>query len=84
MHTQISRVFINGNSQAVRIPQEFRLDVTRVAISRNAAGDLIIHPLPTDRGKAVLDALSRFDADFVALVEEDRADQPPVQEREEL
>ena len=84
MHTVISRVFINGNSQAVRIPQKFRLDVNRVAISRNEAGDLVLHPLPTDRGKAVLDAVSRFDADFVAIVEEDRAEQSSVQEREAL
>ena len=30
MQTSISRVFINGNSQAVRIPREFRLDAQRV------------------------------------------------------
>ena len=30
-----SRVFVNGNSQAVRIPQEFRLDTDRVEIFRD-------------------------------------------------
>lgn len=84
MHAQITRVFVNGNSQAVRIPQEFRLDVSRVAISRTESGDLLIHPLPTDRGKAVLEALCGFDADFARLLEEDRAEQLPVQERDEL
>ena len=33
MSTSItSRVFMNGNSQAVRIPQEFRLNTKRVEI----------------------------------------------------
>ena len=40
MSSLITRIFKNGNSQAVRIPQEFRLDTTQVEISRNANGDL--------------------------------------------
>ena len=58
MRKAISRVFMNGNSQAVRIPQEFRLVGSRVEISRNAEGDLVLHPMPTDRGAALLDALN--------------------------
>lgn len=84
MPTVISRVFMNGNSQAVRIPQELRLGVSRVAISRNEQGDLIVHPLPDDRGQALLDALDGFDADFVAALEAERAAQEPPQEREPL
>lgn len=44
MATLTTRVFNNGNSQAVRIPAEFRLDTDRVLISRNEQGDLILHP----------------------------------------
>jgi antitoxin VapB len=44
MTTLTSRVFNNGNSQAVRIPAEFRLSTQRVAITRSATGDQIIHP----------------------------------------
>jgi antitoxin VapB len=33
-----SRVFMNGNSQAVRIPAEFRLSSDRVQISRTPEG----------------------------------------------
>lgn len=84
MTTLISRTFQNGNSQAVRIPQEFRLEASRVAITRNEQGDLIIHPLPADRGVALLEALSAFDADFAALVEKDRQGQPALQDREDL
>jgi antitoxin VapB len=75
---------MNGNSQAVRIPQEFRLGVNRVEISRNDAGDLVIHPLSSDRGQALLEALDGFDDEFIGLLEEDRQTQAPVQEREPL
>ena len=84
MPSTISRVFMNGNSQAVRIPQEFRFDASRVEISRNADGDLVLHPVPTDRGAALLDALSGFDDEFVALLESGQAEQQAMQEREQL
>ena len=64
MSTLTTRIFKNGNSQAVRIPQEFRLDTTQVEISRNADGDLVIHSLPINRGAALLDTLKSFDEDF--------------------
>ena len=75
---------MNGNSQAVRIPQEFRLSCSQVEISRNKEGDLVIHAIPENRGKKLLDALSAFDDEWVAILEEDRHDQLPLQERELL
>jgi antitoxin VapB len=84
MPTLASRVFMNGNSQAVRIPQEFRLDARRVEISRTEQGDLLIHPIPENRGAALLAALTAFDDEFVAVLEADRAEQPVMQEREPL
>ncbi len=84
MTTTISRVFMNGNSQAVRIPQEFRLSSSQVEISRNADGDLVLHALPSDRGSALLDALRAFDRDFGRLLEDDQRDQAPMQDRETL
>lgn len=79
-----SRVFMNGNSQAVRIPAEFRLGTDRVQISRTADGDLLIHPCPAQRGQALLQTLAGFDADFVAALEEQQAQKLPVQDRELL
>jgi antitoxin VapB len=79
-----SRIFMNGNSQAVRIPREFRLESPQVEITRTDAGDLIIHPLPVDRGTALLEALAVFDADFVAALEAGRDEQQPLQERDAL
>ncbi len=87
MNTLPSRVFNNGNSQAVRIPAEFRLDTDRVTISRNEQGDLIIHPLRAERGAALLEALRAFsevDESFVAALEFELASGLPVQEREPL
>lgn len=84
MISLITRIFKNGNSQAVRIPQEFRLDTTQVEISRNANGDLVIHPLPIDRGAALLDTLKSFDEDFVNALEQNYQEQPAMQDRETL
>ena len=80
----VSRVFMNGNSQAVRIPQELRLDTSRVEISRNPDGDLVIHPIKQARGEALLDVLAGFDDDFATLLEQDRGDRDAVQERDPL
>ena len=45
-----ARVFQSGNSQAVRLPKEFRLDVEEVEVSRE--GDaLILRPHNRDRGR---------------------------------
>jgi antitoxin VapB len=75
---------MNGNSQAVRIPQEFRFDTSRVEIFRNADGDLVLHPIPADRGAALLNALSGFDDEFVSALENGRCEQFPMQDREPL
>ncbi len=88
MSSVVSRVFMNGNSQAVRIPQEFRLSASRVQVSRNEAGDLVIRPLASNRGVALLQALQAFDDglsdEFFAQVSKEKQLQPPVQEREPL
>jgi len=85
MDTLPSRVFMNGNSQAVRIPAEFRLATDRVQISRTPQGDLLIHPCSPQRGSALIDLLAGFDADFVTALEQQlQAQKLPLQERESL
>jgi len=84
MSSAISRVFMNGNSQAVRIPQEFRLDSSRVVISRNAEGDLVLHPVQNDRGLALQEALDAFSDEFVQELEAQRSEQQSAQDREAL
>lgn len=84
MTTLRSRVFNNGNSQAVRIPREFRLDAQQVEITRTEQGDLLVRPLPRRRGQALLEALAGFDADFVDALESARRESAPMQERDAL
>ncbi len=83
-----SRIFMNGNSQAVRIPQAFRLDVTEVEISRAGNGDLVLHPIHAaradraDRGSQLAALLAEFnDDEFIAALETDRTAAAPMQER---
>ncbi len=88
MSTLTTRVFMNGNSQAVRIPQEFRLNASQVQIERTPQGDLLIRPLPTDRGLALLQALQAFDdeasAEWLSQLAADQVHQAPAQERDPL
>ncbi len=84
MPTLTSRVFINGNSQAVRIPQKFKLDTSRVEISKNKDGDLVIHAIPENRGAALFAALTNFDEGFIDLLDEEQNNQSDPQEREDL
>jgi len=71
-----TRVFKSGNSQAVRIPKEFQLDVDEVEIfSRD--GDLIIRPKRKNLLEA-LDIIMSFSDDFM---KDGREDLPP-QERD--
>jgi len=84
MNILTTRVFMNGNSQAVRIPAELRLDTDRVQISRNEQGDLVLHALRAARGAALLQALQGFDDEFIAALEADRQAPLPLQDREAL
>lgn len=84
MRHSTTRVFMNGNSQAVRIPAEFRLDTDRVQIFRNDQGDLVLRPLAPQRGAALFEALQGFDDDFIAALDADREALAPLQDREPL
>ena len=45
-----AKVFTTGNSQAVRLPKAFRVDVAEMWISRNAAtGEIILKPKDGDQ-----------------------------------
>jgi antitoxin VapB len=74
----VARIFKSGNSQAVRLPKEFRFDVSEVEIFRR--GDEIVLREPRRNLGSAFDALAGMPNDFMA---EGRHDQPP-QEREAL
>ena len=71
-----ARVFQSGNSQAVRLPKEFRLDVDQVEIFRQG-NDIVLRQTPTS-AVAVFDLLTSLPDDFMA----DGRDDTPPQERE--
>lgn len=75
---------MNGNSQAVRIPQKYRLDATEVEIFKNSDGDLVLHAVPANRGQSLLKALNQFDDDYADILERQQRDQPPMQDRDTL
>jgi len=66
-----AKVFMNGRSQAVRIPAEFRFSASEVYIRRDPRnGDLILSQAPTSLEKifAALDAVGVPD-DFLSPAE---------------
>jgi len=64
MHT--TRIFKNGNSQAVRIPAELAFDTTETEMEIERVGDeLRVRPLRRSLA-GVLDRFARFDAAFMA------------------
>ncbi len=73
-----ARIFKSGNSQAIRLPKEFRLNVAQVEIFRR--GDEIVLREKPINGAAIFDALVQLPDDFLA---EGRDDTPP-QTREDF
>jgi antitoxin VapB len=73
-----ARVFQSGNSQAVRLPKEFRFDVSEVEIFRR--DEEVVLRKPKRNLRRALAILQALPDDFMA---DGRQDAPP-QEREPL
>ena len=71
-----ARVFQSGNSQAVRLPKEFRLTSEQVEIFRQG-NDIVLRERPASAA-AIFDALVGMPADFM----DDGRDDTAPQERE--
>ena len=67
-----ARVFQSGNSQAVRLPKEFRMKPGAVEIFRHGS-DIVLREIPTS-ALAILDAFSAFPEDMFS---HGRVDQAP-------
>jgi len=75
-----ARVFKSGNSQAVRLPKEFRIDATEVEISRRGE-EIVLRGKKKGRGMTeFLDALRSMPRDAF----EDIKDTRPPQKRRGL
>ena len=64
-----AKIFKSGNSQAVRLPKEFRFSSDTVEIYRRN-GDIVIHEIPKNLVKA-FELFSKFPDDFYAEERED-------------
>jgi antitoxin VapB len=73
-----ARVFQSGNSQAVRLPKDFRIQSDRVEIFRQGNDIVLREHAPS--AAAIFDVLTELPAE---LFSEPRVDAPP-QEREGL
>jgi len=73
----IARVFKSGNSQAIRLPKEFRVEALELEIFRR--GREIVLREPEKNLARAFELLSELPDDFLI----DRGERPP-QEREEL
>jgi|TARA_B100000745_G_scaffold13369_1_gene9971 antitoxin VapB len=71
MEPQIAKIFMNGRSQAVRLPKEFRFDTDEVYITRQGKNIIISEKKPT--WDEFFDSQSAFDEDFLS----DRSDSLP-------
>lgn len=79
---QYARVFQSGNSQAVRLPKEFRLEVEEVEIARE--GDAIILRPRVGQGKRWASLRAAVDRGFSGDFVENGREQPTDQERPDL
>jgi antitoxin VapB len=73
----VAKVFKSGNSQAVRLPKEFRLSTEEVEIFRRG-DDLVLRQKPKNLARA-FELMSQLPEDLL-----DGVDDPPPQEREGL
>lgn len=72
----LTRVFFNGNSQAVRIPKQFQLDCQHVAISSDGKS-ITLTPVPQSSWVEFFEKEGNAPADFM-----DHARDELPQERE--
>jgi len=69
----LAKVFKSGNSQAIRLPKEFRLKVTEVELVRQGDDILIRQP----RKLTLMDAYDAFAGVADDFFKDGRSDPPP-------
>lgn len=74
---ETAKLFLNGNSQAVRLPKEYRFRGDEVVIKR--MGNAVVLLPKDDPWKVMFDALGEFPEDFIISRE-----QPETQKREPI
>ena len=72
-----ARIFVNGRSQAVRLPKEFRFSATEVYIKK--MGNMVILLPKDDPWAPLINSLNQFTDDFMQT-----RDQPPQNKRDSV
>ena len=72
-----AKIFQNGQSQAIRLPKEYRFRGTKVYIKR--MGNAVVLIPEFDSFQPLIESLDMFSADFLA-----GRQQPDIQARENL
>lgn len=73
-----AKIFQNGQSQAVRIPKEFRFENQKEVFITKEADAIILFPKKS-KFDILFDSLERFSDDFMQT-----RVQPPLEKREDL
>jgi len=77
--THLAKVFLNGRSQAIRIPKDFRVDSNEVYIEK-VGETLVITPKKKNHWDTLFETLEQVDTtDFM-----NERIQPPLDKREDL
>lgn len=74
---ETAKIFMNGRSQAIRLPKKYRFEGSAVYIKK--VGEMVIllpHHAPWE---TLIDSLAMFSDDFMAVRE-----QPELQKREDM
>ena len=77
---KVARVFMNGRSQAVRLPMEFRFDTDRVLVRREGR-NVVLSPMFRDWDDYLANG-ARFTDDFFDAMDELRDTHLPLEDRE--
>ena len=72
-----AKLFRNGQSQAVRLPKEFRMEGDEVFIKK--AGNAVVLIPRLHSWDSLIASLEKFTPDFM-----DQRDQPPTQHRDDI
>lgn len=71
---QTAKVFLNGRSQAVRLPKEFRFDSDEVYVAR--MGSAVVLMPKADSWNVLFESLEGFSEDFMEVRHQEERESP--------
>jgi antitoxin VapB len=79
-----AKLFVNGRSQAVRLPKEFRFEGKEVRVRRASGGGVLLEPVEEERQpwKTLEEFYARFSREEADPIFPEGREQPEMQERD--